>query len=123
MSDSFSQDLVLSPLQLGYGEKYLMFTWHVTMTATTLLSQVTKHLRLCFHFCKFYNNQTRPGDKPRSFASDCDIITTSLAFSLVLYVLVQLKVTSIARSYIANDNDIIHQQIKGQVLIALSLVL
>ena len=78
MSDSFSPDLVLSPLQLGYGEKYLMFTLQVTMTATALLSQVTKHLRPCFHFCKFYNNQTRPGDKPRSFASDCDIITTSL---------------------------------------------
>ena len=30
---------------------------------------------------------------------------------------------SIARSYIANDDDINHQQIKGQVLIALSLVL
>ena len=37
--------------------------------------------------------------------------------------LVQPKVTSVARSYIANDDDINHQQIKGQVLIALSLVL
>ena len=37
--------------------------------------------------------------------------------------LVQPKVTSIVRSYIANDDDINHQQIKGQVLIALSLVL
>ena len=37
--------------------------------------------------------------------------------------LVQPKVTSIVRSYIANDDDINHQQIKGQVLIALLLVL
>ena len=53
MSDSFSQDLVLSPLQLGYGEKYLMFTLQVTMTATTLLSQVTKHLRFVSIFVNF----------------------------------------------------------------------
>ena len=36
---------------------------------------------------------------------------------------VQPKVISIARSYIANDDDINHQQIKGQGLIALPLAL
>ena len=31
-----------------------------------------------FHYCKFYNNQTRPDDRPRSLARDGDIINTSL---------------------------------------------
>ena len=75
-----------------------MFVWQVTMTAT-LPSHVTKHLRFCFHFCKLYNNQTRPDDRPRSLVGDGDIITTSRVidcFSPILYVLVQPKVTSIA---------------------------
>ena len=37
-----------------------------------------KHLRLCFRFCEFCNNQTRQDDKPRSLASDGDTMTTSL---------------------------------------------
>ena len=52
----------------------------VTMTST-LLSHLTKHLRLCFHFYKFYNNQNRPDDRPTSLASDGDIIATSLVIN------------------------------------------
>ena len=88
------------------------------MIVTTLLSHVAKHLRLCFRFCKFYNNQSRPDDKPRSLATDGDTITISLVISFfpVLFVLAQRKVTSIVQSYNANNNGMNHQHIKGSVL-------
>ena len=100
-----------------------MFVLQVTMTAT-LPSHVIKHLRLCFHFCKLYNNQTRPDDRPRSLAGHGDIITTSRVIDCFFANSICASTTkSDQYSLMLHDDDINHQQIKGQVLIALSLVL
>ena len=103
-----------------------MFALQITMAVTTLLSHVKK---ICVFVSAFVNFVTIKLGKMTIRDLLQVMVTLSLlvsrknSVSTVLYVLVQPKVTSIVQSCIANNDDINHQHIKGQVLMALSLVL